>query len=212
MTNHSIDNIVKEFINEIIPEYKKNHDLALNFGFLFTFSFILMMAFNYLSYSFFFNISVILLTIFGIVTLYFYNKFGATKQKFYLLYSDFDFEWEINSILQTHGNDISKSMIIWFFIIESPIENNTFSSLLLNSMKHDINHTDCYGNTILHHFLSHDINESITKVYISHAILNGANLDIKNDRSISPRLLLTDKYPEYLAIIEQLEISKSFRE
>lgn len=208
MTNHSIDNIVKEFINEIIPEYKKNHGLALNFGFLFTFSVILMMAFNYLSYSFFFNISVILLTIFGIMTLYFYNKFGLAKQKFYSL--DSDFEWEIESILETHGNDISKSMIIWFFIIESPIENNIFSSLLLNSMKHDINHTDCYGNTILHHFLSHDINESITKVYISHAILNGANLDIKNDKSISPRLLLTDKYPEYLAIIEQLEISKSF--
>jgi hypothetical protein len=209
MTNHSIDNIVKEFINEIIPEYKKNHGLTLNFGFLFTFAVILMMAFGYLSYSFFFNISFILLTIFGIMAFYFYNKFGGTKQKFYSLYSDF--EWEINSILQTHGNDISKSMIIWFFIIESPIENNIFSSLLLNSMKHDINHTDYYGNTILHHFLSHDINESITKVYISHAILTGANLDIKNDKSISPRLLLTDKYPEYLAIIEQLEISKSFK-
>ena len=209
MNNHSVDNIVKEFLDEIIPEYKKNHNLSLNFGFLFAFSVILMMAFSYLSYSFFFNISVILLIIFGILTFYFYNKFGLTKQEFYSRYSDF--EWDIQSILQMHGNDISKSMLIWFFIIESPIENNIFSSLLLDSMKNDINHTDYYGNTILHHFLSHNKDENLTKVYISHAILNGANLDIINDNSITPRLLLTDKYPEYLAMIEQLEISKLFK-
>lgn len=210
MTNHSIDNIVKELLDEIIPEYKQNHNLALNFGFLFAFSAILIMVFGYLSYHFFFNISVILLTIFGLLTFYFYNKFGLTKQKFYSLYSDF--EWNIESILEMHGNDISKSMLIWFFIIESPIENNIFSSLLLNTMKHDINNTDYYGNTILHHFLSHNINENIIRVYISHAILNGANLDIKNDKSITPRFLLSQKYPEYLSTIEQLEIIKSFKE
>lgn len=205
---YMINNITKKIIFEKLPTYKKNQNKILNFGFFLTFSLILIVVFSYLSYSFLFYTFLLASAIFAIITFYFYKEFYSIQQKYNMLYPDCQ-DMIQNIVIIDHGDqNISESMIIWFFVNKEKIDSYIYIPLLLNSMKYDINHTDSYNNTLLHYILKDDDNHH--KLCISHALLIGADVDIKNDKLITPRFLLSQKYPEYLAIMEQIEISKSF--
>lgn len=207
-----VQNIAKKIMLQRIPEYKKNCNNTLTSGLFLAFSILLCIVFSYLSYSFLFKTLLIVSVILAIATFYFYKKFHLAQQKYEILYFHCQDIIQDIVIIDHADKNLSESMIFWFFINKEKIEGEIYAPMLLDSMKHDINHMDCYGNTLLHYIIKNDDIYNQNKIYISHALLIGADLDIENDKSITARSLLSQKYPEYLSIIEQLEIIKSFKE
>lgn len=207
-----VQNIAKKIILQRIPKYKKNYNNTLISGLFLAFSILLCIIFSYLSYSILFNTLLIVSVILAITTFYFYREFHLAQQEYDILYFDCQDIIQDIVIIEHVDKNLSKSMIFWFFINKAKIDGEIYAPILLDSMKYDINHTDCYGNTLLHYIIKNDDLYNQNKIYISHALLIGSDLDIENDKSITPRFLLSQKYPEYLSTIEQLEIIKSFKE
>lgn len=66
-------------------------------------------------------------------------------------------------------------------------------------MKHEINHQDNNGDTILHYMLQTDPHSP----FIAKALLMNADIHIKNNKGISAYDLLIKYNPEYIAFIEK---------
>lgn len=207
-----VQNIAKRLILHKIPEYKINYNNTLISGLFLAFSILLCIVFSYLSYHFLFNTFLIASVILAIATFYFHREFHLSQLKYDMIYFNFQDTIQDIVIIDHADKNLSESMIFWFFINKEHIDGEIYAPILLDSMKYDINHKDCYGNTLLHYIIKNDELYNQNKIYISHALLIGADLDIENDKSITPRSLLSQKYPEYLSTIEQLEIIKSFKE
>lgn len=199
----------KYFIN---PKDKKQ-DLVFC---LTIFSFFFMCAFLFLAFyiSFFVSLALFILSIFYITTEY--NKVVPYQEQID------DVTTEIIS-LKDDSDSFSESMLILFSSWQDLVKINGNQHLLFKSMANDINKQDEYGNTILHYltfpklipisdYYFDDYDIEIPEVFFIQALLLNANLDIKNNNGDSVRTAIEQKIPEYLSVINKINLLETIKE